>query len=111
MKCLLVPLALSALILTGCSTAPTVASNPDPQVRFQNYHSFTVMHDPRAPSNPEVTPEIIRGARDTAAQAFGRKGLTESQNGQADLVVLVHGAIQERIDVRDWGFNYGRFSR
>ena len=94
----------------GCATGPRTTTHPDPQVRFQNYRSFSIARD-RAPANPEITPELIRGARDATAQAFARKGLTEAPEGQGDLIVLVHGGIQARVDVRDWGFNYGRFHR
>lgn len=102
--------AAGVLLFAGCATGPTITSNADPQARFQSYRTFAVVND-RAPANPEVTPELIRGARDATIQAFSRKGLAEAAEGQADILVLIHGSIRDRVDIRDWGFSYGRFQR
>lgn len=104
------PACLALLLVLGCATGPKIATHADPQARFQNYRTFSVARE-RAPVNPEITPEFIRGVRDTTTQAFARRGLTEAPEGQGDVVVLVHGGIQDRVDIRDWGFNYGRFHR
>ncbi len=100
----------SALFAAGCATGPNIASHPDPQARFQNYRTFSIAQE-RAPRNADITPELLRGIRDATVQAFERRGLTQAPEGQGDVIVLVHGGIEERVDIRDWGFNYGRFYR
>lgn len=95
---------------TGCATGPTIAVHPDPQANYANYHTFAIERS-NPPSNPEVTPELVRQVNEAVTNAFVQQGLRPVEQGAADLLILVHGGIQERLDVTDWGFNYGRFHR
>lgn len=104
-------LALTLLALAaGCTTSPSIATSADPQINYQNYRTFTVVRA-RTPSNPQVTPELIRQVNESTASAFRNKGLTEVADGPADLLILPHGMIETRTDITDWGFTYGRFQR
>jgi hypothetical protein len=101
--------ALSLSLLPACSTAPTLATNADPQVNFAAYHTFQLAPT-RAPDRPEFTPELIRQVNEATSAAFTQRGLTAAADNP-DVIILVHGAIEERVDITDWGFNYGRFHR
>lgn len=106
--------SLLVAILAGCATAPTVTSHPDSSVNYSNYKTFAMMNTSSLSSainNPNVSPALIRQVREETAAAFVAKGLTKAPTNSADLLVLVHGGLQEKIDITDWGLSYGRFGR
>lgn len=106
----------SLALFSGCATtsAPTVVSHADPSVSYANYQTFSVVR-PSAMStarNSVVTPMLARQMRDETAAAFAAKGLTKaSDDYSADLLIVTHGGIDEKIDISDWGLSYGRFGR
>lgn len=98
-------------LFSGCATsAPKVSSHPDAAVSYAGYKSFMMLRP--APSRPgaDVTPTLIRQVRHDTERAFAAKGLAQSDT-YADLLILVHGGVAEKLEVQDWNLSYGRFSR
>jgi hypothetical protein len=111
-------LPLSAFValafFSGCATtAPKVASHPDTAVNYSAYKSFALIRSTglSAAKNPDLTPRLLRETRTATELAFAARGLTTATPQDADLLVHVHGALADKLDVTDYGLNYGRFGR
>lgn len=105
---------LSLALFSGCATAgPTVASHPDSAVAYSNYKTFQILKPSNwgTTGNDAATPTLVRQVRQETEAAFVAKGLEKSPDAYADLLILVHGGVAEKIDVQNWGLSYGRFAR
>lgn len=97
--------------LVGCASAPTVRSHPDSAVDYSSYQTFALLRSRSfgGASNRDLTPELIRRTMESAQAAFAAKGLVPTAQYSADLLVLVHGGVEQKLDVNDHGLSYGRF--
>ncbi|MFO1451944.1 MAG: DUF4136 domain-containing protein [Opitutaceae bacterium] len=104
---------LALALLSGCTTtAPTIRSHPDTAVNFTHYQSFILLKPLTAPArNPAITPSLVRDLREEAARAFSGKGLKKSPDSSADALILIHGGLQDKLEVTELGLGYGRFGR
>lgn len=100
-------------LLSACTTAtvPKIASHPDTTVRYGDYKTFMMLHPAGlAPTrDAAITPTLVRQMREEAGKAFTEKGMTKTSDGFADMLVLVHGGLQQKLDVNEWGLRAGRF--
>lgn len=111
---LLLGAGLSLALLAGCATsAPAISSHPDTAVNYAQYKSFMMLKPAGlAPArNPAITPSLVRELREEAATAFTAKGMIKSSNAYSDALILVHGGMQDKLEVQEWGLSYGRFGR
>lgn len=106
--------AFSALFWSGC-TSTSVRTESDLSVSLADYHTFALA-EPHPPADhavtlrPEITPMFIRQVRDSVTGSLIAHGLTPVDRADADLIVLIHGGITQRVDVQeDHGFYFGRF--
>jgi hypothetical protein len=105
--------AFSLALLSGCSTAaPTIASHPDAGVDYTRYQTFMMLKPSGLGTvrNAAATPTLVRQVRQETEAAFAAKGLTKSDTS-ADMLVLIHGGVAEKLEVQDTGLGYGRFGR
>lgn len=100
--------SLCLAFFSGCATTPPVINtHPDTAVDFSNYKSFLMMKPLVSPArNPAITPSLVRDLRDEAAAAFAAKGLTKSTD-YSDALVLIHGGLQDKLEIDDFGRFYG----
>jgi hypothetical protein len=104
----------SLALLAGCTTTgPAIQSHPDSVVAYDRYQTFALLRPTSlpAPKHPAVSPSLIRHLRDDTESAFAAKGLTPVPAKEADLLIVVQGGLEQKLDVTDWGFSYGRFAR
>ncbi|MCF3652061.1 DUF4136 domain-containing protein [Synoicihabitans lomoniglobus] len=108
--------AISALFGPGCAST-AVRTESDLSVSLADYHTFALA-EPHVPAgqsvalHPEITPMFIRQVRNSVTGALTDHGLTEVDRADADLIVLIHGGITQRVDVQeDHGFYFGRFGQ
>lgn len=102
---------LTLALFSGCATSgPTVASHPDSAADYAGYKTFMMLR-PATAANAAATPALVRAARQETEAAFAAKGLSKATDAYADLLVLVHGGVADKVEVQDWGLNYGRFGR
>lgn len=109
---LLLAAGLALAFATGCTTTgPKVTSNPDTTVPFASYKTFAMLRPANTPliTDPAVTPGLIRQVRQDTEAAFLAKGLAKAPADEADLLILIHGGIQSKLDVTDRGMPPGRF--
>lgn len=104
---------LALAFFAGCNKESTkITSQPDPQVAYGNYTSFALIRPAITivKADSGVTPSLIREVRDRAEEALAKKNLKRA-NSNADLLVLVHGSVEEKIEIEQYGLGYGRFGR
>jgi hypothetical protein len=108
-------LALGLLGLTGCQSVK-VASDYDETVDFAGYQTFDWMPEPRdAPRNPQINDIMDNRIKRAIEAELIADGYQKNQNGQPDLYVVYHTAVQRQIDrayIERWGYGRrGRFRR
>lgn len=110
---LILSASLALALLAGCSTtAPAIATHPDSAVDFSRYKSFLMLKPLGAPAqDPAITPSLVRDMRGEVETAFSAKGLNKSPDGYADVLVLIHGGVQDKLEVSEMGLGYGRYGR
>jgi len=109
---LIISASVALALFSGCATTqPTVATHPDTTITYANYKSFMVLRPSSlAPRNAAATPAVVRQVRQDTEAALIAKGLVKS-TAEADLLVLIHGGVSEKLEIDDQGLSYGRFGR
>ena len=95
--------AAAACALTACSTV-TVTTDHDPSAPFGKYKTYA----PSPPHHSQMLLPTGEGAlRDSLHQSLAARGITEAPHGKADLDVVRHVFLQEKVSVQqytDWGY-------
>lgn len=91
----------------------TVNSHPDSAVAYGNYKTFMMLKPSGLGTvrNPSATPTLVRQVREETETAFVTKGLVKSPDAYADVLILVHGGVADKIEVQDMGLTYPRLAR
>lgn len=106
--------SVSLALFSGCATArPAISSHPDAAVSYTNYKTFMMLKPSGLGTqrNAAATPTLVRQVREETEAAFVAKGLVKSPDAYADVLILIHGGVAEKLEVQDWGLSYGRFGR
>ena len=98
---------LVACILLGCTTeSVSVTTDYDHAAQFGKYKTYTLALPRRgeamSPLGEATLQEALRGE-------MSRRGITETSGRRADLDVVRHAFIQERVSVQqhtDWDYGY-----
>lgn len=100
-------------LFSGCASKPTVSSHADNTVAYAHYKTFAVMQPSQASlsHNRAATPTLVRQARVETETAFANKGLAKSSGTSAELIIVVHGGMDEKVDLSDAGLSSARFNR
>lgn len=101
----------AALLLGGCATGPVIRTHSDPVVNYAAYHTFA-LGEQKLPSNPEMTPVVLRSINEETVAAFQRAGLTLVSPGTpSDVIVIAHShdSVSREVEIVDWGYGWGRF--
>jgi Domain of unknown function (DUF4136) len=92
--------------LMGCATAQ-VNTDWDANAQFTNYHTYAWMDTPHMQAMQQAT-LFDRRLRGTVEEQLTAKGLRKANaNGEADLLLLYHTGVQDKIDVLQSGY-FGR---
>lgn len=102
MQHIALPTALTALLLCACASSPSVDSDFDPATDFSQYRTFAMA----AP--PTEAPAALPGYSELAGESINRelaehlaaKGLQETDEESADVLVAFNLAGETRADVR-----------
>ncbi|NUM76961.1 DUF4136 domain-containing protein [candidate division KSB1 bacterium] len=115
MKSVIRLLTFCALALvTGCSTV-TIKHDFDGDANFAALKTYSWM---AAPTNAtgSVQAALQRNSlldkriKESADRQFTAKGYTKDAN-KPDFLVLYHLGAEDKINVTDWGYGYGRYGR
>ena len=97
-------LAAAALALTSCASAPTVRTDYDKAANFGPIQTFAVKL-----GTPWGNPLGEKRVMDTFTQAFTQKGWKLVPEGQADALVVVHGASKTKRDLNTFYSGMGGY--
>lgn len=106
-------IGLMALGVVACESVST-RSDHDPAADFAGYRTYAwvtdeLMVQPRAATDPIVSPLVQQRIHDAIDRALAAKGFVEDQ-GSADFMVAFTVGLRDRVRVDHWG-PYGGFYR
>lgn len=112
-RSLAIPVTL--LALAGCAPSVAVNHDYDTEADFAALHTFRWLTQPAAPTrrlraNPTDNSLLDARIKRAVNAQLGAKGYTEA-SGPPDFLVAYHVGAQNRVEVTDWGYGYGRFGR
>lgn len=106
MKTLTSILIIAVMLMIGCSTV-SVTSDYDPASNFTGYKTFAVSEKSIDGSALEKAPLIKKRVIDAVASEMRKKGMVQTWEDKADLVVYPFASTKDKINVTDWGYGYG----
>ena len=95
-----------ACALASCSTV-SVTIDYDHSVSFSKYRTYSLAP---ATKGQGLAPVSEAALRDSLRQALATKGISETSVRKADLIVVRHVFLQQKVSVQqytDWGYGYG----
>ncbi len=101
----LLALAVGATLM-GCASTQ-VTTDWDRNTQFASYHTYVWMDTPRMQAMQQAT-LFDRRLRAAVEEQLAAKGMQKSDtNGAADLLIVYHAGVQDKVDVQSWGY-FGR---
>ncbi len=100
---LIVGLAVGA----ACSSVRTDVQ-ADPGFDFTTCRTWSMLPPPVKAGGPPPNDILRRRAEAVIAEELGKKGLARVDR-DADLLVVAHGDVREKVQVTDWGYRYGGY--
>jgi hypothetical protein len=97
--------------LGGCGSSISVNHDYDTMTDFSQYTTFDWASRASSQSNLDATgaPDglLDQRIRNAVNQALPNRGLTRDEDNP-DLLVVYHLGVQDKVQVTDWGYSYGR---
>jgi len=106
MKLITSILILTGILFFGCSSI-SVTSDYDPAGNFTGYKTFAVHEKAINGSVLETAPLIKKRVVDAVKSEMRKKGMVETWEDKAELVVFPFATTKDKINVTDWGYSYG----
>jgi Domain of unknown function (DUF4136) len=97
---------LTASVLAGCASTVTVTADYDRSAHFGKYRTYALTPPNRGET---MSPTSEAALRDVLRAELASRGLTEAPARKADLDIVRHVFVQEKISVQqwtDWGYGY-----
>ncbi len=95
---------VTAILLMGCSSL-TIYRDFDHQVDFSQYQKYCWYDGEPVPGDQLArNPLVLKRVKATVDRILSEKGFQKvDSREQADLMVLVHAGVEEKIEIEDWG--------
>ena len=102
----------SFLLLIGCSSVK-VTTDHDPEIDFSKYNTY-LWYAGEMPADDQLSanPLVKKRVASSVEKDLESKGFTKGEDGQADLVVIIHAGTKEKMQVTNYGYGgygYGRY--
>lgn len=101
------------VLLAGCSTGPRISNELNPDADLSALSSFALL--PLPTQIPGADPGAIlrygKTAQEGLEDALTAKGYTLSEIANADFAVNIKATLVPKVEVTDWGFDYGYYGR
>lgn len=102
------PLLSAALVLVacfspGCATRVEITTDYVAGTDFSHYRSVGLMKAMEA-AMPIGGPTVLASIRAAVEESMTARGYTVSPPGGADLLVMIHGRVNPRVTVHDYGY-------
>jgi hypothetical protein len=95
--------------LTACTTPPKIQYDAVEGYDFANAQTYAII-DTKGNTQIEVGPGTVQAVYQAMQTGLESAGLTEGSAADADLLVLVHLQMTEKMDVTNWGYGYGGYA-
>ena len=106
---LMVYVAIAAMTLfAGCSSI-SVTSDFDPAADFSKLKTYQWVYSKGAQDALAKNPLIGKRVEVGVNKALEAKGYSLDSSGTPDFYVAAHAGIQDKINVTDYGYNYGGY--
>jgi hypothetical protein len=93
-------------ILAGCSSI-SVTDDYDPGVDFSKYKTFAIYKGAIEGSELESYPLVKKRVLEAISNEMVKKGLTQTDTSDADLLIYAQGGTTEKMNVTNYGYGYG----
>jgi hypothetical protein len=90
------------LFLPGCSTID-VHSDFDPEADFTSIHSFALKKVEVPGDALAANPLLYKRIAAAVASYLKERGYKQTNQGKADILVVLRGGVKEKMRVTDWG--------
>jgi hypothetical protein len=100
-----------AIVGMGCSSM-SINHDYDTSVDFRSYKTFDWIEQPTSPAgNAQQAQQrsdlLAKRIRNAVNSELGQKGMWRD-TGNPDLLLVYHTGVQNKVNVTDWGYSYGR---
>jgi len=107
MKPVLILISLMALYVVSCSSI-SVDSDYDENFDFSKLKSYRWLEIERsAPNDPLSNPIVRNRVRSAVDKELLNKGFVITDTDSPDFYVTVHGGLQDKVNVTNYGYSYG----
>ena len=104
----LVVLSAVMLGLAACSTPPKIQYDAVEGYDFNKAQTYAII-DSKGKTQIEIGPGTVQAVFQAMHDALEAGGLTEADAADADLLVVAHLQMTEKMDVTNWGYDYGGY--
>ena len=97
---------IAACALAACSTV-TVTTDYDRSAPFGKYKTYSLAPPAKG---QKLSPTSEAALRDSLRSELAARGISESTSGKADLAVVRHVFVQDKVSFQqytDWGYGFG----
>ena len=94
--------------LSACTTSPKIQYDAVEGYDFSKAQTYAII-DTKGATQIEIGPGTVQAVYQSMHDSFEAVGLTEAAAADADLLVLAHLQMTEKVDVTDWGYGYGGY--
>jgi hypothetical protein len=103
MKVILPAILFLLLVLTGCSSTPSVQSATGPDFNPADYETFAIIEPQDNPLAP-AAPALFRTAKMVMSTALKKRDLVETEIDSADIVFQASGGSMPMVSASQYGF-------
>lgn len=111
MKNRLFTLAVLGAVVLGfaaCTTSPKIQYDAVEGYDFDKAQTYAII-DSKGNTQIEIGPGTVQAVYQAMHDSLEATGLTEADAADADLLVLAHLQMTEKMDVTNWGYGYGGY--
>jgi hypothetical protein len=105
MKKTLLVIGFGALLVFSACSSTSVRFDYERGVDFSKFKTFDFYE---VPTTVEVDRLVIKRIDRAITNQLTSKGLTQASNNP-DLLIAVHTAVQDKVDVTNWGYGYADY--
>ena len=105
MKKTLLVIGFGALLVFSACSSTSVRFDYERGVDFSKFKTFDFYE---VPADVEVDRLVLKRIDRAITDQLTAKGLTQASNNP-DLLIAVHTAVQEKVDVTNWGYDYADY--
>jgi hypothetical protein len=101
-------ISFALIALAGCSSV-SVTSDYDPSANFNGLKTYQWVKLQGTGDALDKAPLVMKRAMIAVDKALVAKGYGKVENENPDFFVAVHAGVKDKVNVTNYGYNYGRW--